>query len=76
MNNYGGSATIEPVEFDGFGNRRSLDSNSIEFDGIRTAPGSARLQAGGLPAISRWLSETTPPETRDEMNRIPEGCQP
>ena len=74
MNNYGGSAKIKPVEFDGFGNRRSLDSNSIEFDGIGAVSVSDRLQAGSLPAISRWLSETTPPETRDEMNRIPEGC--
>jgi hypothetical protein len=37
------------------------------------------LQAGGLIAISRWLSEATPPEwevtTTSSKGRIPEGCQ-
>ena len=33
-------------------------------------------QAGGLKAISRWLSEATPPDWIRETPRIPEGCQP
>ncbi len=32
--------------------------------------------AEGIPAISRWLSEATPPDHRVETPRIPEGCQP
>jgi len=32
--------------------------------------------AEGISAISRWLSEATPPEHRMETTRIPEGCQP
>jgi len=37
---------------------------------------SALPQAGGLPAISRWLSGATPPETaRTVIPSIPEGCQ-
>ena len=32
-------------------------------------------QASGLLAISRWLSEATPPEASDETQCIPEGCQ-
>ena len=40
-------------------------------------PEGFRCQAGGLPAISRWLSEAraTPPERSDETQCIPEGCQ-
>jgi hypothetical protein len=37
--------------------------------------GGFRRQAGGLVAISRWLSEATPPEASDERQCIPEGCQ-
>lgn len=40
--------------------------------------GMARAaQAGGLAAISRWLSEAraTPPVAGRRMTRIPEGCQ-
>ena len=32
--------------------------------------------AEGIPAISRWSSEATPPDHRMETTRIPEGCQP
>ena len=38
-------------------------------------PEGFRCQAGGLPAISRWLSEAIPPEASDETQCIPEGCQ-
>jgi hypothetical protein len=31
---------------------------------------------GGMSAISRWLSEATPPDHRQKRFRIPEGCQP
>jgi hypothetical protein len=34
MSNYGESATIKPVAIEGLRNRRSQDSNFIEFDGI------------------------------------------
>ena len=37
MSNYGESATIIPVATEGVRNPRSQDSNSIEFDGIKTA---------------------------------------
>jgi hypothetical protein len=74
--NCGEFATIMAFESDRFGNRCSFDSNTIEFDGIKTALGSARLQAGGLPAISRWLSGAIPPGPNEKRNCIPEGCQP
>ena len=32
-------------------------------------------EPGGFPAISRWSSEATPPESNDATYRIPEGCQ-
>ena len=32
--------------------------------------------AEGIPAISRWSSEATPPECRSTPTRIPKGCQP
>jgi len=41
-------------------------------------PFSGEAQAGGLPDISRWLSEAwraTPPEIVTQENSIPEGCQ-
>jgi len=40
-------------------------------------PEGFRCQAGGLPAISRWLSDAraTPPERSDETQCIPEGWQ-
>jgi len=85
MSKYAESATINPVEFERFGSPRSLNSNSIEFDGIRAvrvpsclqAGGLEAAQTGGLQAISRWLSEAraTPPVAGRMMIRIPEGCQ-
>jgi hypothetical protein len=42
---------------------------------VSTEPRGHRCQAGGLVAISRRLSEATPPEERDETQCIPEGCQ-
>jgi hypothetical protein len=41
-------------------------------------PQAGGLQAGGLPDISRWLSEAlraAPPDIIMDKNRIPEGCQ-
>jgi hypothetical protein len=85
MSKYAESATINPVEFERFGSPRSLNSNSIEFDGIRAVRVPSRLQAGGLEAaqtgglqaISRWLSEVraTPPVPSGETQCIPKGCQ-
>ena len=53
-------------------------SNYGEFATIKTDRVEAHLQAGGLRAISRWLSEAraTPPETGGNKFRIPAGCQP
>ena len=78
MSKYAESAIINPVEFVRFGSPRSLNSNSIEFDGIRAARVPSCLQAGGLPAISRWWSEAraTPPEPSGKTQCIPEGCEP
>ena len=52
--------------------------NYGEFAIIKTDRVEAHLQAGGLRAISRWLSEAraTPPDVRQNTNRIPAGCQP
>ena len=77
MSKYAESATINPIEFERFGSPRSLNSNSVAFDEIRAARVPSYLQAGGLPAISRWLSEARaiPPERRDETQCIPKGCQ-
>jgi len=36
---------------------------------------ASSVEPGGFPAISRWLSEATPPEPNDSRVRIPEGCQ-
>lgn len=36
----------------------------------------ASVQAGGLRAVSRWLSEATPPDKVRHPSGIPEGCQP
>ena len=38
--------------------------------------GAFARKAGGLTAISRWLSGAIPPETVRAGLRIPEGCQP
>ena len=35
-----------------------------------------RADAAGIPAISRWSSEATPPDRRPTPARIPEGCKP
>ena len=77
MSKYAESATINPIEFERFGSPRSLNSNSVAFDEIRAARVPSYLQAGGLPAISRWLSEAqaTPPERSDETQCSPKGCQ-
>jgi hypothetical protein len=48
MSNYGESATIKPVAIEGFRNRRSQDSNSIEFDGIKTARVDRHLKRKGF----------------------------
>jgi hypothetical protein len=45
------------------------------IDATLPEPEGFPCQAGGLPAISRWLSAAKPPEARDETQCIPEGCQ-
>jgi hypothetical protein len=48
MSNYGVSATIKPVVIERFRNCRSQDSNSIEFDGIKTARVDSHLKKMGF----------------------------
>ena len=78
MSKYAESATLNRIEFERLGRPHSLNSNRIEFDGIRAARVPSCLQAGGLAAISRWLSEAraTPPEPSGKTQCIPEGCEP
>jgi hypothetical protein len=52
----------------------STDVTRKPVFGRAVSPG----QAGGLPEISRWLSEAlraTPPDIIADKNRIPRGCQ-
>ena len=62
----------------------SIESKELEAlaapepGGFLTVYGLLLSEPGGFKAISRWLSEerATPPETKRNKSRIPEGCQP
>ena len=43
---------------------------------MEAGPWAGVLDAGGIPACSRWLSAATPPVAAPQKERILKGCQP
>ena len=67
-------------EWRGIPDRASAKSPGPGFLGFPEAfhkrrDGKGGLDAGGIAAISRWLSAAIPPENTPQKNRILKGCQ-